>query len=218
MEEQQKTLEDLFLYWYGLDKNLNLDNKTISNIDLPESHVEHLWKNIWFAKNEQQSNIDKELLEYKYLFDLYDPESSSIEDILSKLNLFSRIGLIILYDQISRNIFRKTEIAYKYDKSARDLAQNYINSYKEYPIHIIITIIMTLIHSESIDDQIQAGEIIIFLKEKYKSKNNLIIRQLSLIHHNHYDRIKLFGRIPERCLYLNRPMTDEERIYLDNIY
>lgn len=44
-----------------------------------------------------------------------------------------------------------------------------------------------------------------------------IIDHLALIHNNHYERIKMFGRIPERNKYLGRINTEAENIYIKTV-
>ena len=167
-----------------------------------------LWKTVWFAKNDDQKKIDEFLKKFAFFFDV---------DI-TPTNFFEDFSLLILYDQISRNIFRNSEKAYEYDEKARKLAGKYRKNLKELPLHNILTILICFLHSESIDDQKYVGESISWLKtEEYSNQYNEIIDHLELIHKNHYERIMLFGRIPERNKYLGRTSKEDELVYIKSV-
>ena len=162
---------------------------------------------MWFAKNEDQKQMDIYLQKFSIFFDM---------EIVPK-DFFEEFSLIILYDQISRNIFRNNEKAYAYDEKARKLAGKYKEKLKDLSLHNILTILICFLHSESKEDQKFVGDSVLWLKQEYFNKYNEIIDHLALIHKNHSERIMLFGRIPERNKYLGRESTEEELVYIRSV-
>ncbi len=196
---------NILMYWYNIIiPKTSYFYKDSNNINIVDS-----WINIWFAKNENQKKIDNELLNFEKYYDKY----KNYEPVY----LYEYVALIILYDQIPRNIFRNTYKAYATDNIALNYAL-YLIKYIDYlPFHICIPIIMSLIHTESLEVLKTAENIIKQLKEKYCVKYNDIFNSLNNIFINHFDRIKLFGRIPERNKFLNRNTSEEEKIYLKSL-
>ena len=121
--------------------------------------------------------MDEYLKKFAFFFDL---------DI-TPTNFFEDFSLIILYDQISKNIFRNDEKTYEYDEKAKKIAGKYRKNLKELPLHNILRLFICFLHSESIDDQMYVGESISWLKtEEYRNQYNEIIDHLALIHKNNY--------------------------------
>ena len=212
MEPETTNINEIYLFWYGHPLKLlsGLNFKTIKPIDFPESHLEYLWKHVWFAKNEDQKIMDIYLKKFEHFYEItYD--LSQIDDF------FKEFSLIILYDQISRNIYRNSAKAYEFDEYARSLARKYKTKLKELALHNILTILICFLHSENKEDQIFVGDSIKWLKIKYGMQHNEIIDHLALIHKNHYERIMMFGRIPERNKFLGRDSTEAEIIYIKSV-
>ncbi|CAF1001153.1 unnamed protein product [Didymodactylos carnosus] len=186
--------------WYGA---LNI-RKPLSS-----GHLSNQWLNLWFAKGEQQIIVDKKLLYYRSAIDNnlnYKPTS-----------IIESMGMIILYDQITRNIFRGSDMAYKYDEIARNIALDLVKNYEQLPIQLQITIVICLIHSENIDHHLLVKNLI----ENYISKSQYIdqnvLSSLNGIAKNHFERISLFARIPERNQFLNRTSTEQEIAFMNAV-
>lgn len=183
-------------------------------MNLPEAHLEDVWTNLWFAKNEQQKLIDKK---YQIFAQMYESNKET-----KPKNVFEKLALIILYDQIPRNIFRGSDKAYATDHIAFHFAQSIVEEEKEdlvdnYPLHFIITILMSYCHQESKEHQEFARKTIEKIQKKYPSSFLRVVAHLKQIQINHQDRINLFGRIPERNRYLGRESTEKELVYLKNV-
>lgn len=189
------TLYQLLIDWYGTP-NIN---RSLSSTQLTEQ-----WTTLWFAKREQQKLVDQQLTKYHQAIESFIQFQST--------TLQEKMAMIILYDQITRNIFRGTENAYKYDDIARQIALTLVEtvSLSTLPIQFIITIIICLIHSE----QIEHLDLVKSLIQQYVVKNPSIdlnlLGSLNGIANNHYDRVQLFGRIPERNRFTGRQSTPEE--------
>jgi len=196
------TLYQLLVDWYGT---------TNLNRSLSSTQVTDQWTTVWFAKREQQKLIDQKLMKYH----------SAIEYFIGfqPTTLLEKMAMIILYDQITRNIFRGTENAYKYDHIARQIALTLVEtvSLSELPIQFLLTILICLIHSE----QIEHLDLVESLIQQYVVKNPSIdsnlLMSLSGIAKNHYDRIQLFGRIPERNRFIGRQSNPSEISFMEAV-
>ncbi|EFC44916.1 predicted protein [Naegleria gruberi] len=175
--------------------------------DLDEIGMNDLWTNVWFAKEDSQKFMDKELKKFEPFYEQYMNYEPKY--------LYEYIALIVLYDQVPRNIFRNSAKAYETDRKALDLARSLVPYMDKLPIQFNISIIMSFVHSEELEDLKQAKQFIEALEIKYAKYN--VLKNLKLIFKNHNDRMELFGRIPERNKYLGRASTEMELTYLKNI-
>ncbi|CAF1495495.1 unnamed protein product [Adineta steineri] len=202
-DDNNNLLYQLLVDWYG---RTNL-NRSLSSTQLTDQ-----WTTVWFAKRQQQKLIDQKLLKYH----------SAIEQFIDfqPRILKEKLAMIILYDQITRNIFRGTENAYKYDEKARQIALSLIKTinFSHIPIQYILTILICLIHSEDIQDLNRVKNLI----EEYVKTNSSIdlnlLGSLNGILKNHYDRLQLFGRIPERNRFINRQSTQDEISFMNAVH
>lgn len=128
------------------------------------------------------------------------------------------LGMVILKDQMARNIFRKKAEAFAFEEGLVDLTKELIREGKDkkYQFWERIFLYLPLEHSEKIEDQILCGEVfkdmvgefaeIEELKEfaqtfvKYSGKHKIIIEK--------------FGRFPHRNEVLGRMSTEEEISFL----
>jgi uncharacterized protein (DUF924 family) len=197
------TLYQLLVDWYGTTSL----NRSLSSTELTDQ-----WTTLWFAKREQQKLADQKLMKYH----------SAIEDFIhfQPTTLKEKMAMIILYDQITRNIFRRTENAYKYNHIARQIALTLIEtiSPSTLSIQFLLTTIICLIHSE----QIEYLDLVKSLIQQYVAKNPSIdlnlLTSLNGIVKNHYDRLQLFGRIPERNRFIDRESTPEEISFMTAVH
>lgn len=131
-------------------------------------------------------------------------------------NIKEVLGVILLYDQLSRNIFRGTPDAYKYDSNVLKFMLNHFHMSNELDGWEKIFFLMPLKHSEdlyfhklnvklwkSITDNI--------IDNEYEK---LYIRNLKRCE-EHLNIIKIYGRFPKRNKYLSRENTIDENIYLE---
>jgi uncharacterized protein (DUF924 family) len=196
-------LYQLLVDWYG---TTNL-NRCLSSTQLTDQ-----WTTLWFAKREQQKLADQKLM--KYL--------SAIEHFVDfqPTTLKEKMSMIILYDQITRNIFRGTKNAYKYDHLARQIALTLVETVSicALPVQFLLTIVICLIHSE----QIEHLDLVKSLIEEYVVRNPSIdsnlLTSLNGIATNHYDRVQLFGRIPERNRFIGRQSTPAEISFMNAVH
>ncbi len=112
---------------------------------------------------------------------------------------------IVLYDQITRNIFRGTARAYRYDPRARALVQPLLPPAVEFdtlPFCYKLTCCICLVHSENLTDHaLIADHLLPNIRRDARCDPSLLDTLLGVCA-NHRDRVQLFGRIPERNKYL----------------
>lgn len=169
------------------------------------------WKNMWFAKNAEQKEIDL------FLKTTYGESVKKYEKYVP-VCLHEKIALIILFDQVTRNIYRETKYAYAYDDISLSLTKNIIsnNEHLRMPFHMLITLFLCLIHSENVEDHVIAKKMLNKMKIDY-SKYYELISAMDTIYENHNSRIEMFGRIPERNKFLNRKSTTAEIVFMNEI-
>jgi len=116
------------------------------------------------------------------------------------------LALILLLDQFPRNAFRGTARMYDTDAQARAVAVAAVARGQDRTVEPALRIFMYLpfAHAESLADQDRSVALVAHLGGE------------SLEHaRRHRDIIRRFGRFPHRNPLLGRPMTPEERRYLD---
>lgn len=117
------------------------------------------------------------------------------------------LALIILFDQMSRNIWRGSGRAFAYDSLARDVAHRMIERGFDWvvPEERRAFVYMPFMHSEKLDDQDRCVEL---AKER--------LSEMGTHAHavKHRAVIEEFGRFPYRNDALGRRYTPEERAYL----
>lgn len=216
----EQKLRSLFDYWYGFSDKINESENPNdifncnSFVDVSNSQLEFIWTRIWFAKGERQKVIDsnlKKLEPWLEEFINYEP-----------IYLYEYIALIILYDQIPRNIFRGTSNAYSYDHISNKYAHYLLNAFSNIKIFNNLyvckryTILICLCHQEG---DINIFDIIIDRVNKFPSHTNITLKTvMTCIVYNHRERIELFGRFPERNKPLGRISTSSELAYLKGLY
>ncbi|MGQ3300038.1 DUF924 family protein [Reyranella sp.] len=116
------------------------------------------------------------------------------------------LALIIVCDQFSRNIYRKTAKAFSGDEKALALARLALRrSYPEaFPLAARTFFYMPFCHSEHIVDQDLACELVATINNPSGLKEVL----------EHREVVRAFGRFPHRNDVLGRTTTPEEMEYL----
>lgn len=118
-----------------------------------------------------------------------------------------RLALILLLDQMVRNVYRDTPKAFAGDEiacalSLRSLADGTVEAEKD--IHRRQFFLMPMMHSE--DLKIQKQSLPLFKALTSENTYDYAVR--------HHEVIERFGRFPHRNQILNRPSSDEELAFL----
>ena len=121
-------------------------------------------------------------------------------------NIEGCLGLILLLDQFTRNIFRDTPKAFEGDSQALDLSldaikKGYLNEKNSGWRHFLL---MPLMHSENLAIQ----EMSLPLFQNYTNEKTYSFAK------RHYDIIKRFSRFPHRNQLLGRVSSREEVLFL----
>ncbi len=70
-----------------------------------------------------------------------------------EMRLLWHVGLAVLCDQVSRNVFRGTPAAYRFDGLAKRIAEAELRPiFDKLPVAIRMSVVLIYIHSEDIDD------------------------------------------------------------------
>ena len=123
------------------------------------------------------------------------------------------LALIILLDQFSRNIFRKSKKAFAQDEKSKSvllkmIENNFLDKMNETER---LFALLPLIHSENISDHEKAY----VLMEKYLKKHSEI-EKIKKFWLNHTAAIKRFGRYPHRNKVLHRVSSSDEIKFLNS--
>ena len=131
-------------------------------------------------------------------------------------SLHSRLALVILLDQFSRNVFRGTARAFDGDEQARQLTLNTLAQQQDQELPWVgrVFLYMPLMHAEDLD--LQEKSVACFSQLladappdlKPKLQGNLDFA------HQHHDIIARFGRFPYRNAACGRRNTPEEDEFL----
>ncbi|MBU2711935.1 DUF924 family protein [Zooshikella harenae] len=130
-----------------------------------------------------------------------------------------RLALIILLDQIPRNIYRSTSNAFKYDAIALNHAKQAVQSGqdKQLPYLMRVFCYMPYEHSESLADQQQAVKLFKEIADEVEPSSSLYSQMQSFYDYavQHLEIIEQFGRFPHRNNTLGRASTLDEERYLE---
>jgi uncharacterized protein (DUF924 family) len=116
------------------------------------------------------------------------------------------LALVLLLDQIPRNVFRGSAHSYATDPLARHYTTRALEAGFDHQVDPALRIFfyMPFEHSEQLEDQDRAVLLTATLDAGY-----------ARYAHAHHDVITRFGRFPHRNRALGRTNTPEEQAYLD---
>jgi uncharacterized protein (DUF924 family) len=116
------------------------------------------------------------------------------------------LAAVIVFDQFSRNIFRKTPQAYATDASALAMARHAVTSDKQRSLPEMqrYFLYMPFMHSEELTAQ----------AESVRLFNELGVPDGVKYARHHHDIVARFGRFPHRNSILGRQSTAEELEFL----
>ncbi|MCA1324865.1 DUF924 family protein [Herbaspirillum sp. alder98] len=128
------------------------------------------------------------------------------------------LALVILLDQFPRNIYRGTPRAFAFDELARQCCQLLLATGFDRTLPAIARLFayLPLEHSEDIDDQHYAVELIGALAREHQANDaqRQAFAGFADYARRHRDVIAQFGRFPHRNAILGRASTIEETDFL----
>lgn len=127
-----------------------------------------------------------------------------------------RLAVLILLDQMRRNIYRGTADAFGRDGRARYLMRDGVSRMMDLKLTPIerLFFYMPLQHAESLDDQELAVDRFLQLEREVASAHKEIFAGFRRYAQKHRDIIARFGRFPHRNAILGRRDTPEEAAWL----
>jgi uncharacterized protein (DUF924 family) len=128
----------------------------------------------------------------------------------------SLLALVLLLDQLSRNLFRRQARAFAGDARAEALVQAALaaGADKHLPLIGRVFFYMPLMHSESLASQEQCVRLFEALLEEAPPEHREAIADNLRFAQEHRDTVARFGRFPHRNAVLGRENTAEETEFL----
>ncbi len=173
----------------------------VSPIDV----LEFWWEagtNKWFT---QDDGFDDECRE-RFLPAIRAAQAGQLDEWLDTAD--GTFALIILLDQLTRNVFRGSADAFASDARAVDIARLALKRRfdKAFPKNVRVFFYLPFEHSEDMDDQELSVDLC-------KALGDMNYYHYALIH---MDVVRRFGRFPHRNAVLGRTSTPEETAFLEN--
>ena len=192
----------------ALMKTANPEAKEILNFWFP-TDLENAMK-LWFGKSPQVDLMIK--TKYEGLF--LKASQGKLDHWL--VNPLDCLALLILLDQVPRNIYRHTRNMYAGDSKALAIVMKafYYQHFKHLtPIQCIFLPCLVLTHSESLYCQQLCLDVWTnFVKPRLAEDSQ--IKYFGDIFHHHWEVVTRFGRFPHRNEILGRESTKEEVAFL----
>lgn len=128
------------------------------------------------------------------------------------------LALVLLLDQLPRNLFRRQARAFAGDARAEALVQAALatGADKRLPLIGRVFFYMPLMHSESLAAQEQCVSLFEALLEEAPAERREAIADNLRFAREHRDTVARFGRFPHRNAALGRENTAEETDFLQN--
>lgn len=130
-----------------------------------------------------------------------------------------RLALVVLFDQVARNVYRGTPKAFENDLVALELCLSSIKEGFDKKLKLLERrfLYMPMMHSEHLPIQemsLKYYQELVDRSEEEESPNLESYRNTFQFAQNHYDIIKKFRRFPHRNKILKRRSTFEEVAFL----
>jgi uncharacterized protein (DUF924 family) len=155
----------------------------------------------WFRKSK---TFDAEV--GRRLGSLHYWAAAGMLDSLAMKSAQGALALVLLLDQVPRNMFRGSARAFATDEHAREIARYALSRGfdRRVPRALRSFFYLPFMHSEEVGDQ----ELCVALYDAQKDKNGVHWAEL------HLDIIRRFGRFPHRNAALGRSTTEAEEQFL----
>eukprot|EP00455_Lapot_gusevi_P057528 TRINITY_DN9825_c0_g1_i1.p1 TRINITY_DN9825_c0_g1~~TRINITY_DN9825_c0_g1_i1.p1 ORF type:complete len:266 (+),score=18.06 TRINITY_DN9825_c0_g1_i1:47-844(+) len=205
---------DIVGFWYGADIFFRRQKwQTHAGF----SDADELWCSRWFAKQEAGKKLDQYLRER---FECWVEQALRGDLDFWAQSPWGLLALILLLDQVPRNIWRGTGRAWEGDPLALRLCQQGIEQGldQELPMIMRAMFYMPLLHAEDMELQRQSVSMYeTMMRESHTQGDGALLLIFERFHKaavKHRDAVAIFGRFPERNAYLGRASTVEEVAYL----
>lgn len=193
--EMKPVLRALHNWWFG-----PLDGPLARNPEKAE---------MWFKRSDETDDHCRKM------FGAYVPVAAEIDWDLDDLSREEQVGLVVLLDQMPRNIHRESGEAFAFDATARVIANELLkNGLGAFYLVEQSFVCLPLEHSEDVADQDRS--VLLFAEMAVTAPEGLEeIKRMGLdFATKHRDLIRKFGRFPHRNAVLGRESTEEEEAFL----
>jgi uncharacterized protein (DUF924 family) len=184
------TTQEILEYWFG-------------NPPAPNGQV-------WFGGGKR---VDDEL-RARFGADAERASKGELDEWASTAH--GRLALVILLDQLPRNLFRGTARSFATDPKAQVLTKAAVERAIDRELLPVerLFLYMPLMHAE--DREAQRAGVMLFDRLSRESPEALASTMESFAKYArmHAAIVELFGRFPHRNALLGRATTDEEKVYL----
>lgn len=190
-------------FWFGyLDEHVKLD---------PQSKLYRKW----FRSTPE---IDQEIRD-KFEHDLLTASKEEMDSWLKTAK--GCLAAVILFDQMPRNMYRRTPQAYAYDHLALTMTLSSLKQHFERELRLLERhfFYMPLMHCELPEIQEKSLELFSALNDEAVARKDPNLKEFETAlkyARLYHDIIRRFGRFPHRNDILGRKSTDEEREFLLN--
>ena len=196
--------EEILEYWFGED--FDEDTQVTRDSILVQE---------WFRPTK---DMDQEIKGY-FEKDLKAAQKGKLDDWEDDPE--SRLALLVLLDQFSRNIYRGDAKAFDNDLRALELSLKSIKDGFDGRVSFVQRqfYYMPLMHAENLEVQqtsVQVFTKLILEAERYEDPSLDYLRSVLDFAKQHLDVFQTFGRFPWRNDALNRRSTTEERLFLSD--
>ena len=195
MSKFRETMFTVLDFWFG----------TIED-ELCEKHKQQIWYQF-------DPQVDKEITDR-----FSELHGSAVSGKLKSWQGTAQgsLALIILLDQMSRNMFRGTAGAFEYDDLALSVCLEGIENGLDKELTLIEALFFyhPLEHAESLEHQERCVSLMQQLAKKYQGDQLDYVRNAISFAEEHRDIIRQFGRFPHRNDVMGRAATAEEQEYL----
>ncbi len=129
------------------------------------------------------------------------------------------LRLVLLFDQVPRNIYRGSARVYAYDARALAIVRRGLAAGLDRGLEIFerIFFLFPLMHAESLADQHEMVERVAAMEPEVPSRDRALWALFLKGAHEHRDLIRRFGRFPHRNEALLRISTPEELAHMNQV-
>lgn len=195
----QPQAEELLSFWFGPDWDR-----------LPAHKVAERQKALWWSKNPETDALCRT----RFAPLVQDAAANRLADWADAPR--SLLALVLLLDQLPRNIYRDTPQAFAFDELARQCTHLALamGVEQELPAIARVFLYLPLEHSEDIDDQHYVVQLMGALAKAAQGEDKPAFDGYADYARRHLAIIERFGRFPHRNRILGRASSAEESEFL----
>jgi len=170
----------------------------------------------WFSGGEQLDAMIRE--RFAHLFEPLAAKMEQSSELISAFGAAESLAMVVLFDQFSRNCFRKSAKAFSFDALALQILDSMEALGLQESLHPIqrVFLYMPLQHAESLSRQTQGVAAFEQLSSLAEAPYRKIVEGSFNYAIEHKAIVERFGRFPHRNDVLGRASTEAEVEYLNS--